>query len=34
MTINTDVDIEKLLITSISYLGHMTEKEFYDEPTK
>lgn len=22
------------IITAISYLGHMTEKEFYDEPTK
>lgn len=27
-------DYEKVILGSISYLGHMTEKEFYDEPKK
>jgi hypothetical protein len=24
--------VESILITSVSYLGYMTEKEFFDEP--
>lgn len=27
-----DYYVENILITSISYLGYMTEKEFFDEP--